>query len=370
MAKHDEVKLALELLDESMPLLEVLKESVPLLEVLKTALLTREVELAEGAARDKDDPARGAKESRKAIAHSLLSVLSGPIRAVLKSAGFSDATNSLREAHDLLQKSHAEVIKLRETIHNDDVMRFLHPHAPFLNRLKQGEKEKRLIAKRVTKNYFRHSDVRAFVQASTLSIVLGREISLNGSDGLLIHTNSVPFPLTVLHEKCGKIVYTFCGSLYDPICAGWLFPRSEVVTREELKKLFTRDEKPLDTAFIMPLLVQSDGTLYYQRDETTALVEILVEHAKNVVILVTADRLTNEPAGSDRGLSPTSLPETTPDKSIELITCGSPHESLSQESLVDGFTSKRIVVHWKLPEEEGWKEFRRDDSGAPGSHLR
>lgn len=322
---------------------ELIEELLPLLEVTLVALMTDDVETAHVALKDQN--LNATQKCRKAIAGAFETIFDGHIKRT--------AEERFRLEDDL-KNCRSELCALKESMcrlharFEDEVLRhFLDPHAKFMELLeKDHAKEKERIAKRAVERYFK-DPVRCFVQASSLAIFLGREIALNGAGGILIHTNSVPFPMTVLRDKSSQFVYSFCGGEYDPFCAGWLFGRRDEETTKSLQALFTRAFAPLDTAFVMPLMVSTDGMLHFRLDQTAHLVELLTSYAKRVVILSVGNRISSPE--DDTYAFPLSSCKAKPDGSnanVALIACGPSKSATPQHDLINSLSSLGIEVDW------------------------
>jgi hypothetical protein len=195
---------------------------------------------------------------------------------------------------------------------------------------------------------------------------LGKEIALSGTSGILIHTNSVPFPLTVLREGGAQQVYAFCGESYDSHCASWLFPRTATRTENSLRDLFRRDENPLTTSFVMPLYVTTDGRMHFQREDTQFLVEVLAsetktkgKETKRFVVLAAASRIRRSlPSNDPVGLSSMDIPKVEHDKEVvEVIVSGRFHDGLSAAQLAESLQQAGRSVHTKDPGQD-WKTWQ------------
>ena len=321
---------------------QMYEDYLPLLEVLHVALMTREVEFAYSEIRE--GPVDSAtKNSRSALAGSFLTLFAEPIG--LAKADVVALREELSRSRGEVAGLKAELESLVKRLDCEDLRAFLKPHAKFLDRLENDHpKEKAAIARHVAKTYFEKENFRCFVQASTLAIPLGQEIAARGTAGVLIYTNSVPFPLTILRDGSGQFVYSFCGGEYDAVCAGWLFSRRDTRTRDELRRLFARSEDRLTAAVVMPLLVTADGKLHFRRDETAFLVEELGALADQLIVLAVGDRLAVTSHRTD--LSCYTLPAVTPQKSIEVITGGAPTNGIGKEEVLGPLRERGVGATW------------------------
>lgn len=243
---------------------------------------------------------------------------------------------------------------LKELLSNERLEDFLHPSHKFLQTLAEDRKEKEFLAKRLCEQYFQQKELRCFVQGSSLAYLLGQEIANSGAAGTLIHTNSTVMHLSVLRERCKQFVYTFCGSVYDPICAAWLFPSMDTSTAGRLTELFTRTYEPLEIAFVMPYRF-SASRLYFRKEETATLVETLAQCARTLVVCVVADRYLSpteeDKAGTDH-LSAIDFPASHKSK---LAVVGCPSANRLKQDLMSKFEAKGVDVDWvesKAPQSE------------------
>jgi hypothetical protein len=323
----------------------LLSECQPLLEVIAGTLVTDDIQLAAGRLRDPEFSVDGAAAAAKtALSGALTGILSKPLECGLRETVASPLGENSALVKSLIDEVHA----LRESLNRDDLISFLQPHAQFRTRIQQDAGQKEAIATYVARQYFRDSSFRCFIQGSSLAIYLGQQIALSGVDGILIHTNSVPFPLTVLNQHSGKSVYSFCGEIYDPYCAAWLFPRRDIKTAASLRELFARSEKPLTTCFIMPLFVTTDGKMYFQSDETRFLVEILAREAPKCVILAVSERIrSGDVGGSPIGLTTMDMPSASDGREVDVICCGPFSDGLSAEAVRESLRRPGRTVHTK-----------------------
>jgi hypothetical protein len=174
----------------------------------------------------------------------------------------------------------------------------------------------------VVNTFFSNGSRRCFVQASTTAIELGLAITgtPSASHGCLFYTNSVVFPLTILRERCPHSVYSFCGSIYDPLCGGWLFPASDAKTTGELQRLFNRDEDPLTTAFLSPSCVTAEGDMFFMRDETSHLVAtVMSSKVPHVVLMAAGDRVRAKPLGNEATSAVSWLDSIANGKTVSLV---------------------------------------------------
>jgi hypothetical protein len=148
--------------------------------------------------------------------------------------------------------------------------------------------EKRVIANYVARTFFDHRPARCFVQASTTAIHLADELCRRKAPEDLFHTNSVVFPMKMLGGTF-RSVYALCGPLYDAFCGGWLFIDGE--TEGYLRSLFRRDHDPLRTSLLTPIATTAEEGTFYTRNETSRLVNILMEESQEVIIMTFAARV-------------------------------------------------------------------------------
>lgn len=229
------------------------------------------------------------------------------------------------------------------------VREMLAPHRQLTQRLKTDySAEKQELAKYVVKSFFTNGPQRCFIQASTTAIELGAALTKEGSvsDGSLFHTNSIVFPMAVLRERCPHWVYTFCGSIYDPMCGGWLFPSTETETTRQLRDLFDRPRDPLTTVFLTPLTTSAEGQMYFIKNETVHLVAtILATAVQHVVIMTVAPRVTGSVADGQSWLSESWLDCLSRKKKVSLVMMGQPRQN-NLIQLVAQFAEKGVDVHF------------------------
>ena len=330
----DELKLMLDLVSDWEPILRVIHEAIST-DKLGPAVIAIKEQAEDGAA-------KSSRTYLRDIAEVAFKEQSKKLIAAIQEQGAvqAKALNVLSEA-----------------IHHERVIATLQPHSEFLRRLENERvSEKELIADYAVKTFFKDV-VRCFIQASSLAIHLGRRIANQHAYGTLIYTNSAALPITILREKCGEVVYAFCGPEYDPACAAWLFRRSNTETRTELMHLFTRDRDRLDTAFLMPIRLDSEGGLYYEKDESSYLVELLVGQATKIVVLATADRFIDLPQASSPAYHKTDL--LFEGKDVHIVVA-SDSTSGAQPNLAIKLSKKGATVHIGHPKGSEWRVTRGD----------
>jgi hypothetical protein len=216
-----------------------------LIRVVLGALVDNQLENASASLKAEEVPsAKRSEKAQVALINSmkpLLSLLQNPIDKHFEA--LEEASKTLTDG---LEKISSVVSDLREKMSNERLEEFLHPSHKFLQTLAENRDEKTVLAKRLCTNYFLKKDFRCFVQGSSLAYLLGREISTTDTPGVLIHTNSTVMHFPVLRERSKQFVYTFCGGVYDPICASWLFGAQDSATSDRLAELFTRQHDPLE----------------------------------------------------------------------------------------------------------------------------
>ncbi len=153
--------------------------------------------------------------------------------------------------------------------------------------------EKRKIASYVAETIFSR-DRRCFLQASTFILHLAEVLKDNGNGkGSAIHTNSTVFPWLLLGRGAKYFVYTVCGRIHDPLCCGWLFGADDDHATEYVRSLFHRGKDPLDLAIVTPQHITLNGKLYFAKEETAELVELLASVSKELVVLSPLQRIRN-----------------------------------------------------------------------------
>ena len=238
-----------------------------------------------------------------------------------------------KELRAIAQDLRTTLDQFRKDILTDNARKLINmamPHCVFLDRFENDYPNlKNDVAERVVSKFFK-KPLQCFVQASTTAIHLAKELANSPSvtTGNLIYTNSVVFPLFMLREGSPNRLYAFCGPLYDPECGGWLFPTADIETENELSRLFTRDNNPLTTAFVMPAAMVPDGRIFFKRDDTNKLIKILAQEAEHLVIMTVGDRMRSEEklkSSSDSPQYSTMIsPKNQPNKKVSLVISGRP----------------------------------------------
>jgi hypothetical protein len=194
--------------------------------------------------------------------------------------------------------------------------------------------------------------LKCFIQASVTAVHLGTKLLKSGiADGSLLYSNSVLLPLALLRPQAHFSVYSFAGSMYDSVSGGWLFPPSDCETSASLLELFARAQDPLTMALLSPAAVTTSG-IYYESAETAHFCRILLTAAKQVVIMVTSDRICADEKVAR--LHCDSLDSwTNYGKSIALVIAGR-HSEI--HDVVERFSSEGVVVHWQDAASMEWRK--------------
>jgi hypothetical protein len=225
----------------------------------------------------------------------------------------------------------------------------LAPHRQLVERLtNDNAAEKKELAAYITRTLFSDKPLHCFIQASTTAIELGIAIAKNPrvANGTLFHTNSIVFPLTVLKERCPHWVYTFCGSVYDPLCGGWLIHSTDTEPTRQLRDLFERERDPLTTVFLTPICTSAEGGMYFIKDDTAHLVgTILSTRVQHVVIMTVASRVHTRATDGDAWCTVSWSDYLTRGKKVSLIVAGRPRQG-DLAVLADLFAKKGVDVHY------------------------
>lgn len=299
------------------------------------------VAAAKAAALGVGDPVEATNLSRIAIGAFLESVHSCGLSAL-------DVGN--------LRDSITELLDLKRALfgnHFKDLLDILKPHGELVRRYREDHpSEKKAIADYICRTFLAQGPSRCFLQGSTAAIHLGQAIAGAAIPATsLFYTNSVMFPVAALRPNAHYSVYTFCGPTYDPVCGGWLFPPGDRTTAGMLRRLFDRQDEALKTAYLMPLVVSPLGT-YYQREETALLCRILIENAKELIILATPDRLriAEDEVGDLKHDEVGQWAKLG--KPVSLVVAG---ESDRQEEFTHRFAAEGVNVHWGSLSTSEWR---------------
>jgi hypothetical protein len=272
-----------------------------------------------------------------------LSMVSGAIAKFL-----SRSASEIKDRLSQLSRTISEQQEILPT-HTKEIIDVTLPQsALWYHYVRDAFREKAAIADYVSRNFLK-SELRSFVQASTTAIHLGRYFGTNHSLSTLFYTNSIVFPCTVLQENAFHQVYTFCGPIYDQLCGGWLFPLDDSRTAGELRKLFTRQEDPLTTAFLMPTAMKVDSGAFYMRAEAAAMARILIAEAKHIIIMAPGPRLYGP--GDDLPPDQSWNCAWGPDwkglqKNVSLIISGIPNRGNLHE-ILRLFEEHGLEIHWQ-----------------------
>jgi hypothetical protein len=255
--------------------------------------------------------------------------------------GFANAeTEGFRDSISKL----AEVKRSLLANHFKDMLDILSAEGELRKRYTQDHPyENRTIAEYVARMFLAQGPPRCFVQASTAAIYLGQAIArAEIPPTSLFYTNSIVFPLAVLRPNAHYAVYTFCGSIYDPVCGGWLFPVGDSATADMLRNLYNRQDAPLKIAYLMPDAI-SPGGVYYQRAESALLCRILIEESSQIVILATPNRLREDKDRGDACYCAEAGQLAMREKPVSLVVAGRDDR---RDDITDCFLSLGVTVHW------------------------
>ncbi len=273
-------------------------------------------------------------------------------RDSLTQSFFGESVKDIKSSVDRLTQDLEQLLSR----HSRDLLEVLLPHGLLRQRfICDHPNEKAAIAKYASKNFL-SPKLHCFIQASTMAIHLGNAIAENpaATTGCLFYTNSIVFPLTVLRDQCPHAVYSFCGSSYDPMCGGWLFPPHDAKTSDEFRHLFLREEGRLSTAFLMPISTSISEGPAFLRNETAWMARIAIDHAQKIVIMSTADRICEtppQPPTTHRCLEG-GWGQIPPGKVVLIVAGETPAPVRSK--LCAGFAEKNIDVHWHNPATNSW----------------
>lgn len=220
--------------------------------------------------------------------------------------------------------------------------------------------QKRRCAEFAYRSFIR-SGFRGFVQASTTTMYLGSEMARACPANVLIYTNSVVLPLTALRENASHRIYTFCGSLFDEFCGGWLPPVDDTDAHTRLRSLFegSSDDR-LTTAILAPMALKPDSGPFFVRQEMSILASIILEAAEKVIMLVPADRLFPNDKSLDTAAPLfrsvlNSLTWRELSGKVHVVVAGRPRdESISRRELEHAFVAAGTQIDWEDPDTLQW----------------
>lgn len=346
-------------MDEKQHLTDVMNRIEGLIELFHDAVMNERIEIALVAMKEAKAGKRvdsAVDEAREAIGQSFAALLAAPMLKIIEDrTRIGELVEQIRDSRDGIDACRSDLSSLKERLASEEVLRVLNPNSRFLNRLETDHLEdKKAIAVEVADRYFSDSEFRCFIQASTLAVEVGKQIAISGSDGILIHTNSVALPITILPSRSSGIsVYTNCGSEFDDICGGWLFPLKDTTAHQQLSDLFLRPQAPLETVFISPFMFTLDGRIHYEGKDSSALVKTLIRSAKRIVILLVGDRVNGDIQDLPLRIDSIDISTAAIDKQVEFVIHGNP-KNTSQKEAIAKLVERGFRVHWKLPEEEAW----------------